>query len=121
MEMHLEHAVYDDLSGRQQENYNFQKLSAILASYGYSTVRLTDDAQGADFIAQHSSGKYFYKIQLKGRIAFKKVMAPRYFEWAGRIEAGKGGRVGLSSYDTGRTFYRGPWTWRGMEREAMQF
>lgn len=44
----------------------------------------------------------------------------RYFEWVGRIEAEKGRRVGLASYDTGRTIYRGTWAWRGMEREAMQ-
>jgi hypothetical protein len=48
------------------------------------------------------------------------ILAPRYFEWVGRIEAEKVGRVGLASYDTGRIIYRGTWAWRGMEREAMQ-
>ena len=73
MKMHLEHTDYKTLLDRQKENYNFQKVSWILARYGYSTVRLTDDAQGADFIAQHSSGRFFYKIQLKGRITFRKA------------------------------------------------
>lgn len=57
---------YSSLSARQKENYNFQKLSAVLADYGFATLRLSDDWNGADFIAQHLSGETL-KVQLKSR------------------------------------------------------
>ncbi len=41
--MKLEPIQYADLNSRQKENYNFQKLSAVLADYGYVTMRLSDD------------------------------------------------------------------------------
>lgn len=58
---------YQDLNSRQQENYNFAKGSAILADYGYALNRLSDDWEGADFIAIHIDGS-FLKVQLKGRL-----------------------------------------------------
>ena len=64
---------YDNLNPRQQESYNFQKISAILADYGYITIRLSSDWKGADFIAQHCDGT-FLKVQLKGRL----VVAEKY-------------------------------------------
>jgi hypothetical protein len=70
--MKLKKIKYKDLNPKQKENYNFQKISAILADYGYSTIRLTDDWQGADFIAQHYKTKLFIKVQLKGRLTFQK-------------------------------------------------
>lgn len=63
---------YADLNARQQESYNFQKVSAVLADFGFATIRLTDDWQGADFIAQHIDGETFLKVQLKGRLTFAK-------------------------------------------------
>ena len=51
--------LYSKLNARQQENYNYQKASAILADYGFNTLRLSDDWQGADFIAIHINGKDF--------------------------------------------------------------
>jgi hypothetical protein len=63
---------YASLNARQKENFNFLKLSAILADYGYMTMRLSDDWQGADFIAQHVDGGTFLKVQLKARLAFGK-------------------------------------------------
>ena len=63
---------YKQLKSRQQENYNFAKVSAILADFGFSTMRLTDDWNGADFIAQHINGETFLKVQLKGRLSFDK-------------------------------------------------
>ena len=70
--MALQKISYDDLNSRQRENYNFQKVSAILADYGFVTLRLTDDWQGADFIAQHIDGENFLKVQLKGRLTLDK-------------------------------------------------
>lgn len=62
---------YAELNSRQQESYNYQKISAILADYGYTTIRLSCDWKGADFIAQHLDG-IFLKVQLKGRLSFEK-------------------------------------------------
>lgn len=70
--IHFERIEYEQLDSRQQENYNFQKLSAVLADYGFSTIRLTADWNGADFIAQHKDGLTFLKVQLKGRLTFGK-------------------------------------------------
>ena len=59
---------YAALNSRQKENYNFAKASALLADYGFHTLRLTDDWRGADFIAQHIDGEQFLRVQLKGRL-----------------------------------------------------
>lgn len=72
MPLKLKRISYSNLNSRQQENYNYQKVSAILADYGFLTHRLTDDWQGADFIAQHIDGETFLKVQLKGRLSFDK-------------------------------------------------
>lgn len=63
---------YEELSSAQKENYNYQKICAVLADYGFSTIRLTDDWEGADFIAQHAGSDTFLKVQLKGRLTFSK-------------------------------------------------
>jgi hypothetical protein len=63
---------YSDLNSRQQEAYNFQKVSALLADYGFITIRLSSDWRGADFIAQHLDGVTFLPVQLKGRLSFDK-------------------------------------------------
>jgi hypothetical protein len=72
MPLELSTIEYSNLNSRQKENYNYQKISAVLADYGFITHRLTDDWQGADFIAQHFDGKTFLKVQLKGRLTFDK-------------------------------------------------
>ena len=63
---------YKVLNARQKENFNFQKVASTLADYGFNCIRLSDDWQGADFIACHINGKTFVKIQLKGRLTFQK-------------------------------------------------
>lgn len=63
---------YEQLSSAQQENYNYQKVCAVLADYGFSTIRLTDDWKGADFVAQHADSNTFLKVQLKGGLTFAK-------------------------------------------------
>ncbi|HZX35608.1 MAG TPA: hypothetical protein VFF54_03870 [Thermodesulfobacteriota bacterium] len=68
MKLRLKRIQYSKLNPKQKEIYNFQRLSAILAEFGYMTYRLGDDWQGADFIAQHVDGKTFIKVQLKGRL-----------------------------------------------------
>lgn len=68
---HMNHTFrrvdYRSRNARQQENYNFQKVSAVLADYGFTTIRLSDDWHGADFIALHCDGATVLKVQLKGR------------------------------------------------------
>ena len=63
---------YNKLTAKQQESYNFQKVSAVLADIGYTTTRLADDWQSADFIAQHYKDRVFLKVQLKGRLGIDK-------------------------------------------------
>lgn len=77
------------LNPREKENYNFLKVSAVLADYGFVTMRLSSDWQGADFIAQHLDGETFLKVQLKSRLTFDKkyigkniyVAFPSEFKW----------------------------------------
>jgi len=64
----LDRVEYTELNARQKESYNFQKVAARLADYGFNSIRLTDDWQGADFIAVHINGETFLKVQLKGRL-----------------------------------------------------
>ncbi len=64
----FERVPYKALNSRQKENCNFQKIAARLAGYGFNCLRLSDDWQGADFIACHIDGKTFLKVQLKGRL-----------------------------------------------------
>lgn len=68
----FKHICYADLNARQQEAYNYQKVSAVLADFGFATMRLSDDWRGADFIAQHIDGVTFLRVQLKGRLTFDK-------------------------------------------------
>lgn len=64
--------TYNELNARQQESYNFHKLSAVLADYGFTSIRLSDDWESADLIAVHIDGTTSLKIQLKGRLSFAK-------------------------------------------------
>ncbi|QDC95454.1 hypothetical protein IUJ52_18145 [Vibrio furnissii] len=59
---------YKDLNPRQQEIFNFQKLSAVLAEYGFNCIKLADDWQGADFLAYHIDGQESLRVQLKSRL-----------------------------------------------------
>ena len=61
---------YNLLNSKQKENYNFHKVASALADYGYNSLRLNDDWQGADFIA--INGEDMLKVQLKGRFTVDK-------------------------------------------------
>jgi hypothetical protein len=69
MTVNLTRIRYKDLDARQKENYNYQKLAAVLADYGFVTMRLSSDWKGADLIAQHINGDTIL-VQLKGRLTF---------------------------------------------------
>lgn len=63
---------YESLNARQQEIYNFQKASAVFADFGYTTIKLSDDWMGADFIAISFDDSRHLMVQLKGRMTFEK-------------------------------------------------
>jgi hypothetical protein len=69
--MKLQRIKYTDLNSKQKENYNYHKVTALLADYGYSGILLSDDYNGADFLAMHSDGEIL-KVQLKSRITISK-------------------------------------------------
>lgn len=59
---------YTDLNARQQELKNFHSAAAVLAEYGFHSIRLGDDWNGADFLAVHVNGKQTLRVQLKARL-----------------------------------------------------
>ena len=61
---------YKSLNAKEKENYNYHKVASVLADYGYDSMRLNNDWQGADFIAV--KGDEMLKIQLKGRFTIDK-------------------------------------------------
>jgi hypothetical protein len=63
---------YEKLNGKQKELFNFQKLAATLADYGFNCIKLADDWQGADFLAYPMNGETTLKIQLKSRLTIDK-------------------------------------------------
>ena len=68
--MELKRINYAELNPKAQELYNFHKSASILADYGYNCIWLSNDWNGADFIAVHINGISDIKIQLKGGIYF---------------------------------------------------
>jgi hypothetical protein len=70
--MNLQHIEYSKLNAKQKENYNFHKVASVLADYGFTSMRLSDDWEGADFIALHLDGQTVLRVQLKGRLMFDK-------------------------------------------------
>ena len=60
--MTFDRVPYEKLNSRQKENYNFAKVSARLADCGFNCLRLSDDWQGADFIACHIDKETFLKV-----------------------------------------------------------
>jgi hypothetical protein len=68
----LKHIRYSNLNSRQREIFNFQKVAAILADYGFNCIKLADDWQGADFLAYHIDGNNTLRVQLKGRLSIDR-------------------------------------------------
>jgi hypothetical protein len=64
--------AYDKLNARQKEQFNFQKIAATLADYGFNCIKLSDDWQGADFLAYHVDGTTTLRVQLKSRLDIKQ-------------------------------------------------
>ena len=68
---------YDDLNAKQKEIYNFQKIAAALADYGFNCIKLQDDWLGADFLAYHKDSSQTLRVQLKGRATIEKKYQKR--------------------------------------------
>lgn len=66
------HVEYKQLNSRQQEIFNFQKVAALLADYGYACIKLSDDWKGADFLADHFSAEQTLRVQLKSCLTVDK-------------------------------------------------
>ena len=66
----LNKIVYESLNNRQKQTYNFQKVAAILADYGFETlIQKNDDV---DFTAKHFKSDISIRVILKGRMTFDK-------------------------------------------------
>jgi hypothetical protein len=65
---HFKAIKYVELTAKQKELFNFQKIAAALADYGYNCIKLADDWQGADFLAYHRDNANTLKVQLKSRL-----------------------------------------------------
>lgn len=63
---------FTSLNAKQKEIYNFHKVAARLADYGFHSVWLGDDWKGADFLAVHVDGETVLRVQLKARLAIDK-------------------------------------------------
>ena len=70
--LRLQPIRYAELNAKQKEIYNFQKIAADLADYGFNCIKLQDDWQGADFLAYHKDGSQTLRVQLKGRVTIDK-------------------------------------------------
>ncbi len=68
----FEKIPYQNLNARQKEVFNFHKIAATLADFGFNSIKLNDDWQGADFLAYHVNGTTTLKVQLKSRVTVEK-------------------------------------------------
>lgn len=75
---------FKTLNAKQKEIYNFQKIAARLADYGYHSMWLSDDWQGADFLACHVDGKTVLRVQLKSRLTMDRKYLEKYLHVAFR-------------------------------------
>lgn len=83
--MHFKKVDYKDLNAKQKESYNYQKISSVLADYGFITIPLANDWNGADFLAIPIEGDVL-KVQLKGRLTFMKKYLDKNLYICFRIE-----------------------------------
>ena len=67
--LELQRITYDELTAKQKEIYNFQKVAAILADFGFNCIKLDDDWQGAESLPYHKDGQQTLKVQLKDRLS----------------------------------------------------
>lgn len=68
----IEKTPYKALNGKQKENYNFHRVSALLSEYGFSCQQLTNDWQSADFVAYGANSNVHYFVQQKSEFTIDK-------------------------------------------------
>ena len=85
MDIDLTKVSYKDLNSKQKENYNYHKVASALAEYGYDSMRLNNDWEGADFISV--KGDDMIKVQLKSRFTISKKYSNKKI-WIAFIENG---------------------------------
>ena len=66
---------YEELNARQKELRNFHQAAAILAEYGFNSIKLSDDWRGADFLAVHKDGEQMLRVQLKAGLTIDQKYA----------------------------------------------
>ena len=77
--MKFDHVGYDERTGKNSkfiETYNFHKAAAVLAEYGFDCIRLSDDWEGADFLAHHKSSNMTLMVQLKTCLVIDRRYLP---------------------------------------------
>lgn len=57
---------------RQEKIYNFQRISSLLADYGYNCTRLPNEWEEADFLAYNTKENKKLKIKLDTRLKIYK-------------------------------------------------
>lgn len=72
VKMKIQRADYASLNARQKEHYNFAKVAGFLCEYGFHAIRLSDDWNGADFLALHKDKEITLKVQLKSACGIYK-------------------------------------------------
>ena len=63
-------------SSKQIETYNFHKAAAVLVEYGFDCIRISDDWEGADFLAHHKQSGETLMVQLKSALVIDKRYCP---------------------------------------------
>ena len=59
-------------SSKQIESYNFHKAAAVLVEYGFDCIRISDDWEGADFLAHRKESGETLMVQLKTGLVIDK-------------------------------------------------
>lgn len=63
---------YKSLGHNQKKIFNIQKISSVLADYGFEITRCDYKSDGFDFIAQHFHNSTAYKAVMRTRLRFEK-------------------------------------------------
>ena len=82
--MQIDKIKYNNLSARKKEIFNFQKLASIFADYDFNCIKLSDDWEGADFLAYQDL--ITLKVQLKSSIMISKKYLDKDLYIAFRID-----------------------------------
>lgn len=67
--MPWETVLYQNLTPKQKEAFNFAKLSAVMADYGFQCYPLWDDDSGVDFHALHGPSGRVLPVQQKSALS----------------------------------------------------